>query len=93
MSPNMGQGACQAIEDSYVLSECLNKYTTEKAFLKYQELRIEKATGLVNLSWRLGKMAHITNPFLIKIIRLIFRLTPSYFQRLQLDKIYKLASV
>ncbi|WP_241240815.1 FAD-dependent monooxygenase [Maribacter sp. MJ134] len=25
-TPNMGQGACQAIEDAYVLSECLNKY-------------------------------------------------------------------
>lgn len=93
MSPNMGQGACQAIEDAYVLSECLNKYPIEDAFVKYQQLRIKKVNALVDLSWRTGKIAHIKNPLFIKIISFLFRITPFSFHKIQLDKIFKIARV
>ena len=50
-TPNMGQGACQAIEDAYILSECLNKYDTNKAFEKFQKLRLPKAHQVVKACW------------------------------------------
>ena len=54
-TPNMGQGACQAVEDAYVLSECLSKYDTMKAFEIYQNLRLPKTHQVVKTSWRIGK--------------------------------------
>ena len=66
-TPNMGQGACQAIEDAFVLSECLNKYGVTKAFSEYQKLRLPKAHQVVKASWLVGKIAHISNPILISL--------------------------
>jgi 2-polyprenyl-6-methoxyphenol hydroxylase-like FAD-dependent oxidoreductase len=66
-TPNMGQGACQAIEDAYVLSECLHKNDVNTAFEKFQELRMPKAHRVVKQSWLIGKMAHLSNPLLIGV--------------------------
>jgi len=55
-TPNMGQGACQAIEDAFVLSECLDKYGITKAFFEYQKLRLPKAHQVVKASWLVGKI-------------------------------------
>lgn len=56
----MGQGACQAIEDAFVLSECLNNYEIAKAFSEYQKLRLPKAHQVVKASWFVGKMAPVS---------------------------------
>lgn len=93
-TPNMGQGACQAIEDSYVLSECLAKYKEpELAFKEYTKLRLSKAHMIVNGSWRLGKMAHLSNPFLRTIRNQTIQLTPSFINKKQTAKIFKLAQI
>jgi 2-polyprenyl-6-methoxyphenol hydroxylase-like FAD-dependent oxidoreductase len=65
-TPNLAQGACQAIEDAYTLSKCLKAYFPDllKAFSMYQGLREEKAMFVVNTSWRLGMMAHTNSNFL-----------------------------
>ncbi len=49
-TPNMGQGACQAIEDAYILSECLKKYDTSNAFKEFQKIRLPKAHQVVKSS-------------------------------------------
>ncbi len=90
-TPNMGQGACQAIEDAYVLSECLSKYEVNKAFEKYQKLRLPKAHQVVKTSWLIGKMAHITNPILISLRNQILQLTPASVNRKQNERIFQLA--
>lgn len=92
-TPNMGQGACQAIEDAYVLSECLNKYEIAKAFSEYQKLRLPKAHQVVKVSWALGKMAHLSNPILIGLRNQILRLTPSSVNRKQNTQIFQLAKI
>lgn len=92
-TPNMGQGACQAIEDAYVLSECLSKYGTTKAFSEYQNLRLPKAHQVVNGSWLVGKMAHLSNPILIGLRNQILRLTPSSVNRKQNEQIFQLAKI
>ena len=61
-TPNMGQGACQSIEDALAISICLeNENDIEKAFSNYQKIRIKKANGVINQSWQVGKMAQIEN--------------------------------
>lgn len=92
-TPNMGQGACQAIEDAFVLSECLAKYEIIQAFAEYQKLRLPKAHQVVKASWLVGKMAHLSNPILIGLRNQIFRLTPSSVNRKQNEQIFQLAKV
>lgn len=62
-TPNLGQGACQAIEDAYVLGELLKKYDVAKAFQLYPVIRRKKAHFVVNTSWKFGKLAQLNNPF------------------------------
>ncbi len=92
-TPNMGQGACQAIEDAFVLSECLDTYETNKAFEEFQKLRLPKAHQVVKASWLIGKMAHLSNPVLIVLRNQMIRLTPSFINRKQNEKIFQLAEI
>ncbi|EZH74283.1 monooxygenase [Aquimarina atlantica] len=90
MTPNMGQGACQAIEDAYILSECLSKYEVHQAFATFQKLRLPKAHQVVKASWMLGKIAHLSNPILIGIRNQLMRMTPSSFNRKQSEQIFQI---
>src|SRR5690606_30448193 len=76
-TPNLGQGACQAIEDAYVLGELDRKYTLEAAFDLYPKIRRAKAHTIVRRSWTLGKVAHLSNGFAVGMRNFLFRyLTP-----------------
>jgi len=59
-TPNMGQGACQAIEDAFAFGQV---YTPDKpletVFQEYERMRIQRAHYIVNKSWDLGKAGHI----------------------------------
>ena len=57
-TPNLAQGGCQAIEDAYTLAKAIKKFgLSKKAFKKYEEVRREKTTYIVNKSWQFGKSA------------------------------------
>lgn len=88
-TPNMGQGACQAIEDAYVLAECLAKYPDyEKAFSQYETLRKPKAQFVVNTSWTFGKIAHWENKIACKFRNLSMKLMPASSQQNQFEKLF-----
>ena len=91
-TPNLGQGACQAIEDAYVLGELLKKYDIDKAFGQYPKLRMEKAKRIVNQSWILGKVAHLSNPVLMYLRNLVMKLTPATISLKQLEDLFKITS-
>ncbi|WP_420601851.1 FAD-dependent monooxygenase [Flagellimonas sp.] len=92
-TPNMGQGACQAIEDAYVLSECLANGLPDQAFQKFQEIRMPKAHQVVKTSWRLGKLAHLSNPFLIGLRNFAMKMAPKAANRKQTEQLFTLANV
>lgn len=92
-TPNMGQGACQAIEDAYILAECLEKYELNKAFSEYQKLRMSKAHRVVNMSWTVGKLAHWKNPLAIQFRNQVMSMAPKSSSRKQTEKIFQLESV
>ena len=57
MTPNLGQGACQAIEDAVVLAVCLKKAERpEDALAEYQRRRIPRARSIVIESRRIGAL-------------------------------------
>lgn len=88
-TPNMGQGACQAVESAMTLSLCLSEENTrEKAFERYQKMRKEKAVGVVKSSWRLGKIAQSSNPFTIFIRNVITRIIPKSVVEKQNRKLF-----
>lgn len=78
MTPNLGQGACQAIEDAVELAACLAEGTDlEPALEKYQKRRIARTGPIVLASRRLGRLAQIEDPLLCRLRDLALRLTPS----------------
>ena len=93
MTPNMGQGACQAIEDAYTLSHYLVKHTPIKAFEAFQKARIAKAQKVVNTSWMIGKIAHLSNPFLVELRNQLMRLTPTSINRKQSEQIFQISNL
>lgn len=92
-TPNLGQGACQAIEDAYVLSHYISKYDADIAFSKYERLRKNKAEMIVNLSWRLGVISHLQNPLLRTFRDFAMRSIPPKYNIKQSEKIYQLAEL
>jgi 2-polyprenyl-6-methoxyphenol hydroxylase-like FAD-dependent oxidoreductase len=86
MTPNLGQGACQAIEDAVVLADCVAAADEVNAALKtYQQKRLKRANRIVNRSCRIGEMTRIENPVLCKLRDVAMRLTPAFIQRKQMD--------
>lgn len=90
-TPNMGQGACQAIEDALALSICFEKENTpEAAFRSFQKIRTKKANSIISQSWQVGKLAHLENNIGRKIRNFLMRKTPSSIGEKQSAKIFEL---
>lgn len=93
MTPNMGQGAGQSIEDAYILSQCLGLFNPREAFERYQALRLEKVTQIINRSWQIGKIAHLSNPVAVFLRNNLLKLTPDSVNTKQTEMIFELARV
>lgn len=71
-TPNLGQGACQALEDAVVLADALRRAASPDAGLRDYEARRRDRTRLViEQSWRLGRMAQTANPIAIWLRELL----------------------
>lgn len=64
-TPNLGQGACQALEDAVVLAHCLRGVRpVEAALREYERLRIPRTTAIVRDSWQGGRLLQLDRPAL-----------------------------
>ena len=62
-TPNLGQGACQAIEDAVVLASCLRKASdVHSALRSYESQRLAWTADITNKSWLIGKICQWENP-------------------------------
>nr|WP_302180056.1 FAD-dependent monooxygenase [Chryseosolibacter indicus] len=76
-TPNMGQGACMAIEDAATLANYIEAApSAEEAFTLFEKKRIKRTTDIVNKSWYIGKIAQLDHPLLVSIRNKILKLTP-----------------
>lgn len=90
-TPNLGQGACQAIEDAYIVAKCLESESDlHQSFRKYEFLRKKKAHMIVNTSWRLGKIAHLENRWGTRIRNFVMKSVPDSVSSRQLEKIFEI---
>lgn len=91
-TPNMGQGACQGIEDAYYFSNLWkgNKDSVESVFKIFEQQRRKKVDYVVNNSWRFGQMAHgaITQ----NILKGIMKMTPESVMNKQMKALYDVES-
>ena len=88
-TPNLGQGACQAIEDAYVLGTLLTQNSNvQEAFQQYNQLRISKAHLVVNTSWKIGKMAHIDSKLGIWFRNTIMKMIPASGNHKNVNKVF-----
>jgi 2-polyprenyl-6-methoxyphenol hydroxylase-like FAD-dependent oxidoreductase len=76
-TPNMGQGACQAIEGAAILGKTLaQENDVEAAFKTFEQKRLKRTALIVNRSWSLGKIAQLKNPLAVGLRNFAFRLVP-----------------
>jgi 2-polyprenyl-6-methoxyphenol hydroxylase-like FAD-dependent oxidoreductase len=65
-TPNLGQGACQALEDAVILADALRRAVPVEAGLRdYEQRRRERTNLVTNQSWSLGKLFQLQNPLAI----------------------------
>jgi 2-polyprenyl-6-methoxyphenol hydroxylase-like FAD-dependent oxidoreductase len=77
MTPDLGQGACQAIEDALQLAKSLASGPSEAASLrKYEAMRIERTKSIVLGSRRMGHLGQVSWPGWCRIRDLAVKLTP-----------------
>lgn len=65
-TPNLGQGACQALEDAVVLTDSLRRSATPEAGLRdYEQRRRERTAFVIKQSWSLGNVFQFRNPLMV----------------------------
>ena len=86
-TPNLGQGACQAIEDAVVLGNAITKHgLNENALRQYEKKRVKRANLITKRSWQMGLAAHyFSNPVVNFFRDLIVPYAPEFIQRRQMD--------
>lgn len=89
MTPNLGQGGSQAIEDAVVLGRTLEgSDTVEEGFRRYEDLRRDRANRFVEQSWKMGRVAHWKNPVARGVRNLAMRLLPASMTERRMARMY-----
>ena len=77
-TPNLGQGACQAIEDSVVIAACLKTAErVEPGLLEYEGRRLPRVTQVYRRSRNIGVVAQLQNRAACWLRNCIMRTAPN----------------
>jgi 2-polyprenyl-6-methoxyphenol hydroxylase-like FAD-dependent oxidoreductase len=88
MTPNLGQGACQAIEDAVVLGECLGEGGEVVSSLRlYEARRIPRTADVVRRSRLAGRLLQLENPLLCRLRDAVARRTSARAQLRRLGSV------
>jgi 2-polyprenyl-6-methoxyphenol hydroxylase-like FAD-dependent oxidoreductase len=98
MTPNLGQGGCQAVEDAIVLAHLFRalrdgRLAAAEIGARYEQHRMARAYDIVERSFKFGRLARISNPLLVGLRNVAFRLTPKRAQERQLARILNFPGV
>ncbi|ERJ60597.1 FAD-dependent monooxygenase [Sphingobacterium paucimobilis] len=87
-TPNMGQGACQAIEDVAVLiDELQQNKTMVEAFRSFEKRRLERTRYITETSRQIGQVAQWENPVLITLRNTLAKGLPNRIKQHSLSKL------
>ena len=88
MTPNLGQGACQAIEDAVVLARCLGERgATAESLRSYERLRSDRVAMVVRRSRRVGMVGQVKNPAICWLRDRALAMIPPKAQLGQLEEV------
>jgi 2-polyprenyl-6-methoxyphenol hydroxylase-like FAD-dependent oxidoreductase len=88
MTPNLGQGACQALEDAAVLARCLSQgLPPDAALRRYEDLRAARTAGIVRQSRRIGAVGQWAHPLAVRLRDWLMRQVPPGVQQRQIDQL------
>ena len=72
-TPHLAQGACMALEDAVILAHLLLKNSDrEQALRIFEKKRYARVTAVIRESRFLGKISHLSHPFLTKARNLAY---------------------
>ncbi len=87
-TPNMGQGACQAIEDAVIIAKSMSEISNyEHAFLRFEKHRLKRTKWIIDKSRQIGKLAQLEAHNLIAIRNTLLRCMPDALGKNQIKKI------
>lgn len=89
MTPNLGQGGCQAIEDGVVLARLLDADGDVPAALAaYTRARHARTDAIRIRSRRAGRVAALTHPLAVAVRDLAVRATPAWAAQRAMDGLF-----
>jgi len=89
ITPNVGQGACMAIEDAACLAKCLlASPDITSGFRTYEALRGSRTAHMTRQARRIGAIGQWENPWIVRGRDLITRLVLSRSPDMQLKAMY-----
>jgi 2-polyprenyl-6-methoxyphenol hydroxylase-like FAD-dependent oxidoreductase len=86
MTPNLGQGAAQALEDAVVLADRLAELPVTNAVEAYAQARDGRVRALQRRARRLGRIGQLRNPVLVAARDGAVRATPADVLRRQAER-------
>ncbi|WP_088103064.1 FAD-dependent monooxygenase [Halalkalibacter urbisdiaboli] len=87
-TPNLGQGACMALEDAVILAQTLEQDNSiSQAVKTFEDMRMDRAKLIVNSSWMFGKIAQIENTFLCDVRNMLVKIGSSIKRNSNLNRI------
>jgi 2-polyprenyl-6-methoxyphenol hydroxylase-like FAD-dependent oxidoreductase len=93
LTPNLGQGACLAIEDGVVLADCLRAIADPVAALRrYEALRRRRTAGIVLRAYHLGWIGQWESALACRLRDRLVAWTPGAFHRLQMRRLFRFTS-
>jgi 2-polyprenyl-6-methoxyphenol hydroxylase-like FAD-dependent oxidoreductase len=93
MTPNLGQGACLAIEDAVVLADCLRGSADPAAALRrYEDQRRARCAPIALRAAHLGWIGQWQSAPACALRDRIVRWTPDAFHRFQMRLIFRFGS-
>jgi 2-polyprenyl-6-methoxyphenol hydroxylase-like FAD-dependent oxidoreductase len=89
ITPNVGQGACMAIEDAACLAKCLQSgMDLGAAFRRYEALREPRTSYVARQARRIGMIGQWDNPWLVQARDWVTRLVLAHTSDMRRNIIY-----
>src|SRR5439155_1444546 len=86
-TPNMGQGACMAIESSFVLARCLSQEADlTGALRRYETERMPRTAWITDQSWKIGRIGQLENPLACRARDFVVSIMPAKVMRRTLER-------
>lgn len=92
MTPNLGQGACQALEDAVVLANTLHEAEEDAppvVLHRYERRRYARTRAIVNQSRRVGEIGQWSHPLAAKLRNALISKLPPVVQARQLEQLLR----